>query len=67
MHYVERLTKKLTSDILLIHVLKEPLGQAFFSASGPKLNENKTQNSMKIFQKLKEIMAKTQFSGKSKI
>ena len=25
-HYVERLTKKLTSDILLIQVLKEPLG-----------------------------------------
>jgi len=43
------------------------LVQAFFSASGPKLNKNKTQNSTKIFQKLKEIMAKTQFSGKSQI
>ena len=41
------------------------LAQAFFSASGPKLNENKTQNSMKISQKLKEKMAKTQFSGNS--
>ncbi len=43
----------------------ESISGFFFSASGPKLNENKTQNSTKTFQKLNEIMAKTQFSSVS--
>ena len=41
------------------------LSRLFFGV-GTKTQENKTQNSMKIHQKLKKKVAKTQFSGKSR-